>query len=139
MEHMWQPDWKLRLIRKDASPKWGGYNPHDALRIVGKTKKLAGKLEHYSYKDMNDHWQRTLSYAKTVAESYDKAGKKFRWYKLILSPIAGTFRNYILKGGFLDGSHGFFAAMSKFVYTYWKYMFLWEIQKNRKDRDRADG
>ena len=63
LRYAWQPDWKLRLVRKDADPRWVGYDPHDRLQIAGQNGRLKGDLVHYSYADLRDHLQRLVKYA----------------------------------------------------------------------------
>ncbi len=129
LEHMWQPDWKLRLVRRQASPAWGGYDPHDSLRITGSVRKLKkGFLEHHSYADLDDHFTRLVRYAKTSAESYHRRGRRSGVAKLVLSPVARVLRLYVLQGGFLDGVPGLIAAGSAYVSVLLKYCYLWELE-----------
>ncbi len=129
LRHMWQPDWKLRLLRRDANPVWGGYDPHDSLRIDGRTARLhGGFLEHHSYRDLDDHFRRLVGYARIAARSYHEQGRRSGVGKILFSPLAGVFKSYVLRGGFLDGMPGLIAAASKYVYVLFKYCFLWELE-----------
>ncbi|WP_022851343.1 glycosyltransferase family 2 protein [Limisalsivibrio acetivorans] len=130
LAHSWQPDNKLRLVKRSANPRWGGYDPHDVLEIEGTKGKLNGDLIHYSYRDINDHFQRLLKYAKTAAMSYHKNGRRFSMFRLIFNPPAAFIKKYIIRGGFLDGFHGLLVAVSSFIYVFLKYVFLWEIERN---------
>jgi len=132
LKYSWQPDLKLRLVRKDKNAKWGGYDPHDSLKMEGTTGKLKGDVIHYSYKNIFDHYQRLVKYAKTAAESYDKNGKKFSMFKFLANPLFAFIKKYFFKLGFLDGFHGIVVAMSSFIYVFLKYLFLWEIQRGKK-------
>ncbi|TCK59513.1 glycosyltransferase family 2 protein [Seleniivibrio woodruffii] len=141
LKHSWQPDWKLRLVKRDSKPEWGGYDPHDVLKINGKTGKLrGGHLLHYSYKDIYDHYQRLVKYAKIAAQSYHKNGEDFCYCDLVIKPAFAFIKKYILKAGFLDGYAGFAVACSSFIYVYLKYLFLKELldedEKNGKDNIR---
>ncbi|MDR0664711.1 MAG: glycosyltransferase family 2 protein [Helicobacteraceae bacterium] len=137
LNYMWRPDRHLRLVRRDANPKWGGYNPHDRLTINGKTAKLKGDLIHYSYKDLRDHWKRLIVYARLAAESYAQKGKRFSLIKLLFNPFWGVTKSYIFRLGFLDGIQGLFAAFSKGVYIFLKYAFVWEIEQGTKRYDNV--
>jgi glycosyltransferase involved in cell wall biosynthesis len=129
LKYSWQPDWKLRLVRRDASPKWGGYDPHDVLSITGSVEKIKrGDLLHYSYRDIFDHYQRLVKYAKVAAQSYDKNGKKFSYTALYTKPLFAFVKKYFIKLGFMDGFAGMAVAVSSFIYVYLKYLFLKEIQ-----------
>lgn len=89
LKYSWQPDWKLRLVRRDSKPEWGGYDPHDVLKINGSVEKIkqGGDLLHYSYKDIYDHYQRLVKYSRIAADSYYKAGKRFSYFSIITKPI----------------------------------------------------
>ena len=136
LRYAWQPDWNLRLVRKDAAPEWAGYDPHDRLRIEGRSGRLEGDLIHYSYADLRDHMQRLVAYAQIAANSYHQNEKRFQWHHLLFNPLAAFAKKYILKRAFLDGSRGFIVSMSSFIYVFLKYLFLWEVQKNQSGHER---
>ncbi|PLX71402.1 MAG: glycosyltransferase family 2 protein [Denitrovibrio sp.] len=130
LKYSWQPDWKLRLFRKDSSPKWGGYDPHDKLSINGSVEKIDnGDLLHYSYKDIYDHYQRLVKYSKLAAQSYFDDGKRFSYGAVLTKPLFAFVKKYFIKLGFMDGFAGFAVALSSFIYVYLKYLFLKEIQE----------
>ncbi len=133
LNHIWQPDWVLRLVKKDANPRWEGGNIHEYLKIDGKTDKLKGYLYHYTYKDLNDHFNKSLKYAKLSAEEMHKNGKKFKLHKLIINPLWAFFRQYFIKLGFLDGIRGLSVSMSYLFSTFLKYLFLWELEQKDKN------
>ncbi len=135
LNYVWQPDWVLRLVKKSANPKWEGGNVHEFLTIEGTTGKLSGYLYHYTYKDIYEHFQKSLKYAKISAEEMYKKGKKFKIHKLIINPFWAFFRIYVIKLGFLDGIRGLSVAMSYFFSTFLKYLFLWELEQGEKDRN----
>ena len=133
LKHSWQPDWKLRLVKRSAMPKWAGYDPHDVLRISGKTSKLtSGYLLHYSYKDIYDHYQRLVKYSKIAAQSYYDNGRRFSYFALLTKPLFAFVKKYVMKLGFLDGFAGFAVAASSYIYVYLKYLFLKEIQDGKR-------
>lgn len=132
LKYSWQPDWKLRLVRRDAQPEWGGYDPHDVLSIKGSVEKIRkGDLLHYSYRDIYDHYQRLVKYAKVAAQSYDKNGKKFSYTAIYTKPLFAFVKKYFIKRGFMDGFAGLAVAVSSFIYVYLKYLFLKEIQEKK--------
>lgn len=129
LNHAWLPDYKLRLFRKTANPRSGGYEPHDVILVKGKTGKLQNCMLHYSYDSLIDHYTRLIKYAKSSAESYQKMGKKFKLSKLIFNPLNAFFKEYFIKRGCLDGLYGLSAAVSLSYYTFLKYLFLWELER----------
>lgn len=132
LRRAWQPDVKLRLVRRDSNPTWGGYNPHDVLFADGTPVKLRGELLHYSYRDVRDHWQKTIFYARATAESYAALGRKASALTIIANPIFSFLKNYLIRGWFVDGVPGLIAGASAAVYVFLKYTFLWEITRNQE-------
>lgn len=130
----WQPDSRLKLVRKSANPVRGGNDLHDVLEIKGRVGKLKGDLQHYSYKDIEDHFHRLTKYARTSADIYKKNGRKFSFFNLMLNPPAAFVKQYIFRLGLFDGFRGFLAAFSTFVYVFLKYAFLWEIENTAKKK-----
>ncbi|MDR0454248.1 MAG: glycosyltransferase family 2 protein [Deferribacteraceae bacterium] len=130
LRYSWQPDWKLRFVRKSAAPAWGGYDPHDVLHTGGRISKLSGDLIHYSYKNFADHIQKTVKYAEISAKSYAEKEKKSGFWALLLKPFLVFFKKLIAQRGILDGVPGVMAAFSGAVYVYIKYAFLWELNRN---------
>jgi len=136
LDFMWQPEYRKRLFHKDKV-KYEGFL-HEKVVCSGKVKKLQGYLYHYTYKDLNDHFSKSLKYAKISAEEMHKRGKKFRLHKLIVNPIWAFFRQYFIKLGFLDGIRGLSVSMSYLFSTFLKYLFLWELeQKEKKNSARS--
>lgn len=128
MNFAWQPDKKLRLVKRSCNPNWQGLNPHDYLTIQGKTASLKGDLTHYSYKDLRHHLQKTIDYAKISAKVYFENNKKASLIKLTLNPLFAFFKIYFIQLGVLDGFRGLLAAFSSMLGTFLKYSFLWELE-----------
>ncbi len=136
LNYAWQPDRKLRLVRRSASPKWKGEIVHEYLTVQGKTDKLQGTLLHFSYKNLFHHYTASVKYARLSAESYLKRGKKFKFYKLLFNPAWGFIKELFIKRGFLDGTRGLSVAVSHALTTFLKYLFLWEKTKIKEERSR---
>ncbi len=128
LKHSWQPDKKLRLVKRAAQPIWQGANVHEKLTIDGKTTVLTSPLIHYSYTSARQHFDKTVHYAELVADAAYQSGKPFRSYKLLINPAFAFLRMYVFRLGCLDGWRGFAAASSSAFYTFLKYWFLWERQ-----------
>lgn len=126
LKHAWQPNYRLRLVRRDANPRWEGEIVHEALVSDAPVKRLKGYIIHYSYRNVNDHFTRTIRYAHMSAQSYIVKGKQPSLFKIVFSPIFSFLKLYVLKLGFLDGKAGYIAAQSAFIYTFLKYIYLWE-------------
>lgn len=134
LQYAWQPDYKLRLVRRGKNPVWSGMNPHDRLNVEGPTQKLPGYLVHYSFKDFAAHMETTRKHAQVGAQSYYDAGRRAKLSDFILRAPFHVFKRLVLKRAFLDGVPGVLAAISGGVHSYMKFAFLWELQNKKKDK-----
>jgi len=125
--HVWYPEWRLRLVRRERA-EWHGHDPHDRLDVEGPTGRLEGDLFHFSYKDLQEHLQRSIKYAQISADSYARANKQCHWYHLLLSPWIAFFRQLVIRQGWRDRWRGWLIAGVTMVHVFAKYAFL--LQKN---------
>jgi glycosyltransferase involved in cell wall biosynthesis len=137
--HAWYPEWILRLVRREAA-EWTGLDPHPSLAVRGATARLAGDLLHYPFRDLQDHLQRTLKYARLTAQSYQARGKRFHWYHWAISPGLAFLKHLLLKQGWRDGWRGWLVSFSRGLDVFAKYSFLLEEQRRgeRKSRTRSE-
>jgi glycosyltransferase involved in cell wall biosynthesis len=129
MNFAWHPDYKLRLVKRSANPQWTGLNLHERLIVEGEVAKLKGKLIHYSFLNLSHHFSKTVKYAKSSAESYYQAGKRFRMTNLLFNPFFAFIKLYFINLGFLDGVRGLIAGISSYFGTFLKYSYLWELER----------
>lgn len=126
----WYPDRLVRLFRRDRARFHGG-RVHEHLRVSGEIRALRGDLQHYSFRDAADHWERGQRYARLWAEDKFEAGET----PGVLSPwLHGAFRwvrGFILRGGFLDGPTGGRIALMSARETALKYRLLRERNQQR--------
>jgi glycosyltransferase involved in cell wall biosynthesis len=126
VRHSWNPEWRLRLARRDVA-RWHGNDPHDRLEISsGKTARLTGELLHYSYANLQDHFQRTVRYARISADALHSTGKPCRWYHLVLSPWAAFLKKMISKSAWRDGWRGWIISVVTAFGVFAKYALLLE-------------
>jgi len=133
----WQPEYRIRLFHKDKV-KYEGFL-HEVVRCKGKVKKIKGDLLHYTYRDIEDHYKRSMKYVKISAEEMYKRGKRFKLYKLIINPMWAFIKQYFLHLGFLDGIRGLSVAMSYFFSTFLKYLYLWELEERNRLKKGNNG
>lgn len=129
LNYAWRPDRKLRLVRLSLKPRWGGLDPHDKLEIDSKKiVTLKGSVIHYSYKDLDHHFRKTIDYARISAGVYHARGKRASWANLVINPIYAFARLYFIDLGFVDGLRGLIAAFSSMTGTFLKYAFLKDLE-----------
>jgi glycosyltransferase involved in cell wall biosynthesis len=122
------PDWQLRVFRRSRGG-WAGSNPHGRVRVVGRVERLAGDLEHASYRNLGDQLARVQEYSRVEAEELHRRGRRARVSDLCLRPPARFLRAYLLKAGFLDGIPGFVIAAVTAFHVFLKYAKLWELTR----------
>lgn len=124
----WYPDRKLRLVDRRRG-RWSGREIHEKMTADGPVQKLAGELEHYSYRDLADQLVRLERYAELMARAMHAEGRRARWWNLCLSPLWRGFRDLVLKRGLLDGWRGFAIASIEMNYVRQKFLKLWLLER----------
>jgi glycosyltransferase involved in cell wall biosynthesis len=132
LQHTWQPEWRLRLV-KQGKGCWVGGNVHEHIKVEGRTSRLTGILYHYSYKDLKDHFERMIEYARLGAESTPRQ-TKFPWYKLLTSPALRFLKILIIQGSWRDGWRGLIIATTSMIAAFMKYSFIYERSLTEKKR-----
>ena len=127
----WYPEWKVRLFHRSHT-QWEGEFVHEQLVHSQSllVQKVKGKLFHYSYKTLDDHWRRIENYARLSALEMQSKGKQSSFVKLWISPAIRFLKTYFLKMGFLDGKNGWIISIRNAKLVHLKYRILQEL--NRK-------
>jgi len=81
---------------------------------------------HWSFTSLDDHFHKTLQYARIMAGSYAKTGRPCRWYHVIFSPWMAFLKILVLRSGWRDGWRGWVIAGAKWLNVFAKYAFLLE-------------
>lgn len=134
LDYAWYPDIKSRLAHKSLKPTWDNKEVHESLIFQNKNSQTTFKntenfLIHYSYNNIQHHFEKTLNYSQLSAKENHKKGKKFSYFNLFLNPLFAFFRLYIIRLGILDGFPGLVAGYSTYYYTFMKYLFLKELEE----------
>ena len=132
IRHAWYPEWRLRLARRERA-QWRGGDVHEALEVTGSTARLEGDLLHYSFRDLEDHLQRTIRYARLAAAGYAREGRQYRWHDLVFRPGFDFVKRLIFKQGWRDGWRGWIIAFVTMFGTFAKYAFLLEKRLTRNE------
>ena len=125
----WTPvsDYEIRLYHRGHG-QWLG-DLHATTRITGRTARLQGLYNHYSYTNISDQLKKIDQYSDTAAADKRRNGKRFSYLRLLFEPGLRFFRDYVLKLGFLDGLPGFVIAVNTMFYTFVKQAKLWELER----------
>lgn len=123
----WYPDYKIRLFRKDVC-RWGGYAPHDEVKVVGRKKKLKNDILHYIYRDSKHFLTTKNNYSSLTAADHYKNGKRARIIDFTLRPLYAFLYRYFFRLGVADGMAGFTISVIEAYAVFMKYIKLYEIQ-----------
>ncbi len=131
LHHAWQPEWRLRLVRKDAA-RWTGLDPHDRLDLINPSSaalaRLQGDLRHDSFLDAHDCFRKQADHARTSARSLLNDGRRASALSLLTSPPGAFFKQLILKQSFRDGWRGWIAASATAAAALMKHATLLDLQ-----------
>lgn len=139
LEHAWQPEWRLRLVRRGAA-EWGGYDPHDALLPdpgKGRVERLDGDLRHDSFPTMADHLAAQVRHARVAAESYRRIGRRASVWRLITSPVGAWGKQMFVRQAWRDGWRGWCAASATAAATLMKHLILLELERREDGAERG--
>lgn len=124
----WSPDFVLRIFNKNFT-RFNDNLVHESLILPLDTQKiyLKNRLKHYAYKDISHLIDKMQYYSSLWAKQ--NMHKKSGVLKANLRAFWTFFRNYFLKNGFLYGYKGFIISFCSALGTFFKYMKLYELQK----------
>lgn len=129
----WYPDRKMRLFRKDKV-KLSDNLVHEKYIVDGEIGALKNPILHYTVTSISEFMDKVNIYSTLSAQ--EKADRKSAGYNssfwvLFFRPFFSFFREYVLRGGFLDGVHGLMVSFFNMITSMLTYMKIWQI-KNKK-------
>lgn len=123
-----RPDYVIRLLPRKGAHVEG--KVHEAILSTYPKKRIKGYLEHYTYDNFDQYFNKINTYAKISAEKYIERNKQPHFIRdVVFRPHWAFFKTYILDRGFLDGKIGFVLAISHYYYTFQKYARLYYLHK----------
>jgi glycosyltransferase involved in cell wall biosynthesis len=123
------PGYHLRLFRRELGHWEGTVEPHERVVLRGRTARLRAPLDHHSYEDLQDFLDKAHRHASLWAESQARAGRRAGAASLLARPAARFLRDYLVRGGFLQGGLGLLFCALQAHYTFLKYARLWEATR----------
>ena len=124
------PDWQLRLFRRGQG-RFVERSVHESVTVDGSVGRLAGHLEHRSYRDVADFLERADRYSTLAAEEWLASGRRSRpLVDLVGRPVGRFLGMFVARAGFLDGWRGFLLAVLYGYYVLMRSAKVWERTKN---------
>lgn len=101
----WYPDRKTRLYDRRRA-RWMGDFVHEELSVEGGVGHFAGDLLHFPYRSLDEHHATIDRYTALAAAELRERGRRFNPLRLVLGPPLYFLKNFLLRGGLLDGVSG---------------------------------
>lgn len=132
----WSNEKLPRLFLKGCAVYKGQVHP--IVDIAGRKPGLVdkGRILHYTYRSLEQFFTKMRFYTSLWARNAHEAGKKTSMAHAFATSLWRMFHNFFFRKEFLDGAIGFFLTATAGMYTFEKYMRLWDL--NRLDRLRRD-
>jgi glycosyltransferase involved in cell wall biosynthesis len=127
----WYPDLLPRLFRRGKA-RFSDDLVHERLIVEGRSEKLKGRLLHYAFDGMEEVLHKVNQYSTAGAAMMHKRGRKASLTGAVVRGLWSFFRTYILRGGILDGREGFMLSVSNAEGTYYRYLKLMLLNRDRK-------
>lgn len=129
--------WNNQKIKRLYNKKVTSYNSNDVHEDILtdglKIEFIKGNVEHYSYQTISQFIIKADRYSTLFAQN--NVGKKSSSpSKAFFNGMYSFLRTYILKQGFRDGYVGLIVAYSHMVTNFYKYIKLYELNKELKDK-----
>lgn len=122
------PKYYLRLFRRDQGT-FDGRLLHEQVRVTGSVGRLQGDLLHWSYRDLEQYWDKARRYATLYVEVH--RNESISLWRFLGIPLKFLYR-YVFRLGFLDGRHGLYWHGLEAFQTFFRYAELYEAQRLRR-------
>ena len=131
VKYCWGNDIIVRLYNRQKTA-FTNEKVHEKVIDSGfKTEQILGAVKHYPYSTITDFIIKLDRYSTIFAN--DNAGKKSSSPLKAISNAGFSFiKTYFLKRGFLDGYAGLVIAFSHMATNFYKYIKLYELNKDFK-------
>ncbi|HEX5352568.1 MAG TPA: glycosyltransferase family 2 protein [Rhodanobacteraceae bacterium] len=122
------PDRVLRLFDRRRGGWRAGREIHEHAVVDGGVVTLAGDLEHFAYRSLDDQLARYRRYAAMMAAHMHEGARRAHLRNMVVNPAWRFLRGFVLRAGFLDGWRGFLFACMEADYVREKFARLWLLQ-----------
>lgn len=134
----WQGDKVVRLFKRDTC-KYQDLKVHAEIESAGSISKLRYKILHYTYVDLPSYLRKADRYTTWGAldrfEKFQKQGREIGAGYLILRPLGRFLRHYVLRLGFLDGTHGLVVSLLSSYNIFIRALKIWRLQSGEQLKD----
>ncbi|HSS30772.1 MAG TPA: glycosyltransferase family 2 protein [Nitrospiraceae bacterium] len=122
------PDYQVRLFRRGMA-RYNDVAVHENLLVDGEIGTLAGHIDHFTERRIQDHFKKFGLYTTLAAQEKAKTVQTVRWTDLVFRPLVVWVKTYGLKQGYRDGVRGLIVCVFASMYTFVKYAKLWDTTR----------
>ncbi len=129
MHGSWYPDKKIRLVKKELCV-WKGKGVHESLEVNSTNIfTLQGNILHYSYKNVEELFEKTKKYAELAAQYLHDQHQTISPIAIPIKAISRFVKHYFIKMGFMSGGLGWQIGKQQYYEALWKYRRLHQLTK----------
>ena len=121
----WSTDKVIRFFHR-AHGRYPDRRVHADLDIEGPTPVLRNPLLHYTFRSLDQYWEKLRNYAEWGAAQGFREERRAGVLELAGRPIWRFLRTYFLQLGILDGLHGLVVCGLQAFGSFLKYARLWD-------------
>jgi glycosyltransferase involved in cell wall biosynthesis len=127
---------QIKLFRRDGV-QYRDRTVHETPLVPNRKEfYLRNRLDHYSWRSYRHAQEKHLAYATLLAQQKYAAGQRSTLLYAAFRFVSDFIHQYVVRGGFLDGSQGFLMAVVLGQYAFHKYATLWSLGT---DHARVEG
>ena len=131
MKHSgWWPDYVVRLFRRDAG-RFSDDRTHERVVVQGGLGRLREPIMHEAIRSIEQMLAKMDGYSSASAQSRFERGRRASLATAMLHGFWAFFKTYVLRLGFLDGREGFILAVANAEGSYYRYVKLMMLTRQR--------
>jgi len=119
----------LRMFRKTRGG-FTGAAVHERIDVQGPVTRCNAEMLHYSYVSIEQYLQKFNAYTTAAASMLQADGRRASAAAVAAAFPIAFFRQYLMKGNFLNGYPGFLWAFLSAAYPVVKYAKLRELSRS---------
>ena len=124
----WHRDYLTRLWRRGKG-RYEDLHVHADVLVDGKVGVIHDHFLHNTYRSFDHYLEKFGRYTTWSANDLYDQGRRATWVNLTLRPLWRFFRMYLLRRGFLDGTHGLILCSLAAFSVFMKYAKLWDRRR----------
>jgi glycosyltransferase involved in cell wall biosynthesis len=124
----WSNFFRIRLFLNGAG-KYDDKHVHETFVTSKKIGTIKDTINHYTYINLEEYFNKFNAYTSQLACQYWEAGKNKSTLNIYFTTLFHFIKMYLLKLGFLDGYEGYLLSKISAMYVLIKYAKLKELKK----------